>query len=469
MPGKHTIEKIGGTSMSRFGEVIDNVIVGDRKPSELYQRVFVVSAYSGITNALLEDKKTGAPGVYAHFAARSKDWEKKLEDVRSRMVDYNRRFESIGLNQGEADQFVDQRLDGIKACLKDLMKISSYGHFAPSSYLPATRELLSAVGEAHSAFNSTLILKKRGVNARFVDLTGWKEVDLFPLETMVARAFKDVDFAREMPIVTGYAKCDVGIMTHFDRGYSEITFSYIAAVTEAMEGIIHKEYHLSSGDPVLIGADKVKVIGNTNFDIADEMSDMAMEAIHSRASKVMETKSVPIRVKNAFDPKHPGTLISLNYVSPVPKVEMICAREDVLAFEVYDPDMVGQAGYDHKLLAAMEPYGNSYIAKNTNSNAITHFLPQKNVKVDRLTDNIKQVFPAAEVTFKPVAIVALLGSNMKGTQFMARAATALDRAGIQVLGTNHGMRQVSLQFILERGDSEKAQLALHREFFETTA
>ena len=467
MPGLHTIEKIGGTSMSRFGEVIDNVIVGDRTPAELYQRVFVVSAYSGITNALLEDKKTGAPGVYAAFAARSKEWEKRLEDVRRKMTEFNRRFDDIGLNQGEADQFVDQRVDGIKACLKDLMRISSYGHFSPSSYLPATRELLAAAGEAHSAFNSALILKKRGINARFMDLTGWKEIELYPLDEMIRRAFKDVDLSKEMPIATGYAKCDVGIMTHFDRGYSEITFSYIAAVTEAHEGIIHKEYHLSSGDPVLIGPDKVKVIGNTNFDIADEMSDMAMEAIHSKASKVMETKSVPIRVKNAFDPKHPGTLISLNYVSPVPRVEIICGREDVLALEVYDPDMVGQSGYDHRLLSAMDGFGISYIAKNTNSNAITHYIPQKGLKVEPLIDQIKKTFPGAEIACKPVAIVALLGSNMKGTHFLARAARALDEAGIQILGTNHGMRQVSLQFILERENSPKAQLALHREFVET--
>ena len=57
----HTVEKIGGTSMSRFGEVMDNVIVAGRSGSALYNRIFVVSAYSGITNILLEDKKTGEP------------------------------------------------------------------------------------------------------------------------------------------------------------------------------------------------------------------------------------------------------------------------------------------------------------------------------------------------------------------------------------------------------------------------
>ena len=40
----HTVEKIGGTSMSRFGEIMQNVILADRAPAELYNRVFVVSA-----------------------------------------------------------------------------------------------------------------------------------------------------------------------------------------------------------------------------------------------------------------------------------------------------------------------------------------------------------------------------------------------------------------------------------------
>ena len=62
--GNHTVEKIGGTSMSRFGEIIENIIIGKRKGAELYNRVFVVSAYGGITNLLLENKKTAIGGLF---------------------------------------------------------------------------------------------------------------------------------------------------------------------------------------------------------------------------------------------------------------------------------------------------------------------------------------------------------------------------------------------------------------------
>lgn len=62
---QHTVEKIGGTSMSNYEAVRDNIIIAKRKKSDLYQRIFVVSAYGGVTNELLEHKKTGEPGVYA--------------------------------------------------------------------------------------------------------------------------------------------------------------------------------------------------------------------------------------------------------------------------------------------------------------------------------------------------------------------------------------------------------------------
>ena len=53
--------------MSQFQDVLHNIIKGNRKESELYNRIFVVSAYNNVTNWLLEHKKTGEPGIYEKF------------------------------------------------------------------------------------------------------------------------------------------------------------------------------------------------------------------------------------------------------------------------------------------------------------------------------------------------------------------------------------------------------------------
>ena len=427
--------------MTRFGELMENILIGNRRGPELYNRIFVVSAYGGVTNLLLENKKTAEPGIFAAFAAGDRAWADKLESTRAELIRLNRTFESLGLRQDAADDFVNERMDGVKSCLRNLMQLRSFGHFHREDYLPAARELLSSVGEAHSAFNSTLILREHGVNAVFVDLSGWKDQETGTMEETILHHIQGLDFSQCMPIVTGYAKCAEGVMAKFDR----------------------------AGDPKLIGKDKVRTIGHTNFDIADQLADMAMEAIHPKASKAMELNNIPIRVANAFDPGNPGTLISRNYVSPNPRVDMICGRRDLFAVEVFDPEMVGESGYDFRVLQSFAKHRISYIAKNTNANTITHYVPERSRGLDACLAELAENFPAAKISTRKVAVIAVIGSNMKIPGFLSRAAKALAEAKINVLALDQCMRQVNMQFIIDRADFEAAQKALHHELVENEA
>ncbi len=452
--------------MSRFGEVMNNVIIGKRQGDELYNRIFVVSAYGGITNLLLENKKTGEPGIYGWFAKESLKWKDALEATRQEMLKFNKSFESIGLDVKAADEFVNERMNGICVCLEDLMRLRTFGHFSQEDYLPATREFLSAVGEAHSAFNSAMILKANNINGVFIDLTGWKDTDELDFDQRIKKGFDGIDLAKSLPVVTGYAKVKEGIMNRFDRGYSEITFSKLAVVTGAKEGIIHKEFHLCTADPKLIGEDRVEIIGNTNFDIADQLSDMDMEAIHAKAAKQMELHNIPIRIKNCFDPEHPGTLISRDYVSPKPRVEMICGRKDIVALEVFDPEMVGESGYDYKLMKSLYENNISYIAKSTNANTITNFVSEKAKTIKKCLKDIEKSLEGSKVSTCKVAIVSVIGSNMSLPGFLSRAANVLAEAEINILAIDQSMRQVNMQFVIERKDFEAAQIALHRALVE---
>src|SRR3546814_3424188 len=83
------------------------------------------------------------------------------------------------------------------------------------------------------------------VNARFVDLTLWDEDDMRSLDARIEEAFAGIDLATTLPIVTGYAGCEGGMVRRYARGYTEMTFSRLAVLTGAREAIIHKEFHLS--------------------------------------------------------------------------------------------------------------------------------------------------------------------------------------------------------------------------------
>ncbi|EMR12591.1 aspartate kinase [Methylophaga lonarensis MPL] len=464
----HTVEKIGGTSMSDYQAVRDNIIL---KPvhQSIYQRIFVVSAYAGITNLLLEHKKTGEAGVYAHFAESVGDnaWLEALESLKLALLDVNQQLFGTGPQRQQADVFIQERLDEAERVLKDLQRLCQHGHFALDQHLATVREMLASVGEAHSAWNMAQLLKRDGVNARFVDLTGWQSDKHMTLDERINQAFADVDLQSELPIVTGYAHSEQGLMSTFDRGYSEMTFSRIAVLSGANEAIIHKEFHLSSADPRLVGEDNAVPIGRTNYDVADQLANLGMEAIHPKAAKGLRQNNIPLRVRNTFEPEHAGTLITGDYVSSVPCVEIIAGCRGVIAFELFDQDMAGNIDhYDRAILEQIRRFKAHIISKDINANTITHYLSTNLKTVRRISRALSEIFPEAEINQQQVSIVSAIGSDMKIPGILAKTVSALAEKNISVLALHQSMRQVDMQFIIDEDDYNDAIKSLHSHLVE---
>ena len=461
----HSVEKIGGTSMSDYTAVRDNIVLKPSRSESLYQRIFVVSAYGGVTNDLLEHKQSGKHGIYSLFASSTNDdgWREALQALRGRLHGINAGLfdDDVGLQR--ANNFIDERLDSALACLRDLQRLCRHGHFSLEQHLQTVREMLASIGETHSAWNTARLLQRDGVNACFVDLSGWQSDEHISLDERIRQAFADIDLADTLPIVTGYAHSDNGLMASFNRGYSEMTFSRIAVLTQASEAIIHKEFHLSSADPRLVGEDKAVPIGRTNYDVADHLANLGMEAIHPKAAKGLRKSNIPLRVKNTFEPEHSGTLITPDYVSETPRVEIIAGNRAVYALELVDPDMAGQIDLsDREILAAIRRFKAQIVSKDINANTVTHYLSASLKTVKRIRRALEERYPDAEINQRKVCIVSAIGSDMHITGILAKAVTALAEQDINVNAMHQSMRQVDMQFVIDEQDYEGAIRSLHR-------
>ncbi len=82
----------------------------------------MVSAFGGITNLLLEHKKSGEPGVYAAFASGDGDhgWLAALDRASDAMIEAHRAVLDHPGDLERADAFVRDRLVGARNCLIDL-------------------------------------------------------------------------------------------------------------------------------------------------------------------------------------------------------------------------------------------------------------------------------------------------------------------------------------------------------------
>ncbi len=442
-----TVEKIGGSSMSEFQSVLDNIIGQPDSERFSYNRVFVVSAYAGVTDLLLEDKKNSEPGIYQSFINDDGTYKAKLDELNYRLTDINKKFADLGLDVKEADRFIKKRIEHTKKYLDSMEEILSSGYIKEANIYSAAREILASLGEAHSAYNSHIILSNLGISSQFVDLTGFYDRAQLTMEERIKKSFDDIDLFENIVIAPGYTKDKGGMVTQFGRGYSEITFSRIATFLNADQAIIHKEHHLSSADPAIVGEDKAIPVGRTNYNVADQLADIGMEAIHPKASKPLELAGIKLIVKNTFEPEHPGTIITKDFVVEDSKIEIIAGSEEMVVIEVHDTSMVGEVGFDYEIMQILKKHNISYVMKATNANSISQVIWEKDLS-EGLVNELKNKY--TDIKIKEVAMVCLIGSNISKPNILARAAQVLGENGININCVSISLSQVNIQFVVDR-------------------
>ncbi|OLQ86363.1 aspartate kinase [Vibrio panuliri] len=458
----YTVEKIGGTSMSTFDAVLDNIIL---RPSQPYNRVFVVSAYGGMTDVLLENKKNNHPGVYQLIAKRDDTWGEALAQVERQMLLVNENIFADPMSRMRADKYIRSRIAEAKNCISNILDTCRYGQFSLRHYLPQIREFLSSIGEVHSAYNTALKLKTLGINAKFVDLSGWECQQPLTLDETIEQAFESIDVTKELPIVTGYAYTKDGLMKTYDRGYSEMTFSRIASITQADLAIIHKEYHLSSADPRIVGANDVLPIGRTNYDVADQLASLGMEAIHPNAAAGLRKSGIQLQIKNTFEPEHEGTLISSDYSPETDKIEIIAGKEKVFALHLFDQAMVGQVdNVSYDLMQIIAETRVSLIGKEMNANSITYYLGGSEEVLKRVLYRAEKRYPSASITGRMVALISVIGSQIDTNRTLTKGILSLVENGVTPIAVHSSMRNVNVQFVVRDGEYQTSIQALHQTF-----
>ena len=200
--------------------------------------------------------------------------------------------------------------------------------------------------------------------------------------------------------------------------------------------------------------------------MADQLSNMGMEAIHPRAAKGLRQNDIPLRIANTFEPEHPGTVIDDHWDPENSRVEIVTGVPTAFEIEVFNQDMVGIPGSEESILSVLKRYKVPTVTKNLNANTITHYVSAPLKQIRRCVDEIEEKHPEATVQTRKVAIVSVIGANIDQPGLFARAVTVLDEAGVELVASHFPSRRVDLQFVVAEGDFNKAIVALHRGLVE---
>src|SRR3546814_20718904 len=131
--------------------------------------------------------------------------------------------------------------------------------------------------------------------------------------------------------------------------------------------------------------------------------------------------------------------------------------------------MLGVKGYAPGILEALKRHKTRVVAKTSNANTITHYLKGAAKAVKRVEQDLSERFPSAWITSRKVAVIAILGRDLRLPGLGARALTALAEAGIEPLGFNDLLRQVDMQVLVDEKDHAACIRALPRALIERPA
>nr|MDO8111684.1 aspartate kinase [Candidatus Sigynarchaeota archaeon] len=330
------IHKVGGSCLQSADSL--NQLMNILAAYKNNRNIFVVSAFQGVTDKLIE---------LAKLAGEKKDaYKEKIKDLRKMHEDINSKLfhEKMDNFENVAD-FINTCLHQLEDILED---ISDYGM--------ETFRLDSVVsfGEKLSTFVLNEFLSSRGLDATYMPadqliVTDDRFGNALPLMDFTSRKVKrlvvQVMTRGSIPCITGFIGLNKsGYTTTLGRGGSDYSASIIAfCLAEAYPGASVKVILWKNVDGILSASpdqvDKPKLLEHISFSEAKEIAYFGAKVLHPKCVVPLEKYKIPLEIRN-FD-KPLGTKFTLidekgdesiliKGVSVMKDVAMITARSSAL-------------------------------------------------------------------------------------------------------------------------------------------
>lgn len=313
------VHKFGGTSVGnaqRFSSVAD-ILHNERcRSGGDPGQVVVVSAMSGVTDALIAGARAAAEGqdtVYREIKARL--LEKHLTVVETLLNHSRERVEIGGLVEDRLHE-----LERLYRSIAILGELTMRGCDAVASF-----------GEQLSALILAAVLRERDFRAQAISATELIVTDdrfgaATPLmEQTRCRLRERVAPLVERgvtPVITGYiAATERGVTTTLGRGGSDYSAAIIGAGLGADEVWIWSDVNgILTADPNIVP--EARTLRELSYVEAAQLAYYGADVLHPKTIRPLVESSIPLRILNSFNPADPGTLIVEN---PSPDRELMPA------------------------------------------------------------------------------------------------------------------------------------------------
>lgn len=452
--------KFGGTSVGSVQSILSLKKIVE-KEAVRQPVVVVVSALGGITDKLI---------VTAQMALRGDDHYKEEFEG---MVDRHHQMIDTIITNNKKRESLFNTVDALFEQLKSIY----FGVYLIHDLSEKTQDAIVAYGERISSYIvATLVKGAHRLNARDFIKTerknGKHSVDFELTNRLIQEAFNNMP---RVVVVPGFISRDrdTNRTTNLGRGGSDYTASIIAAALNAEVLEIWTDVDgFMTADPKVIHS--AYSINELSYIEAMELCNFGAKVIYPPTIYPVCVKNIPIKVKNTFNPKFPGTLIKDHVEDDNKPIKGISSISGTALITVSGLSMVGVIGVNRRIFTALADNGISVFivsqASSENSTSIGVRDQDAQQAVNVLNNEFaKEIITGAMFPMhveSGLATIAIVGENMKHTPGIAgKLFGTLGRSGISVIACAQGASETNISFVVEGSSLRKSLNVLHDSFF----
>ena len=463
------VMKFGGTSVGSVKSILSlkKIVETEARTQPV---IVVVSALDGITDKLIATSqmaKQGDEHYREEFEAMVKRHHQMIDTI---ITDDKKRVDLFN----NVDQLFDQ------------LKSIFYGVYLIHDLSKKTEDTIVSYGERLSS-HIVAAMVKNGIRMNSRDFIrtekklGKHVIDADLTTQLVKETFKDlnektmVSTNRSIYVVPGFIARDRDTheTTNLGRGGSDYTASILAAVLNAEVLEIWTDVDgFMTADPKVIKS--AYTINELSYVEAMELCNFGAKVIYPPTIYPVCVKNIPIKVKNTFNPEHPGTLIKETIDDDNKPIKGISSIKGTTLITVTGLSMVGVIGVNRRIFTTLANKGISVFmvsqASSENSTSIGVRDEDAEAAAEVLNAEFaKEIETGAMYPMQVesgLATIAIVGENMKQTPGIAgKLFGTLGRSGISVIACAQGASETNISFVVDGKFLRKSLNVLHDSFF----
>ena len=456
--------KFGGTSVgsaTAIGQAADIILDQARDWDRL---VIVVSAMSGVTDALIRGARTAAAGDQQTYRST-------VADLR---VQHYRAIDELLARDGE-------RAPLLASVDEYLEEFSSFCHSVHvlGEITPRAMDAVTSLGERINARILAALLRQRGASSEAVDATELIVTDdayqnAVPLmgatRAQVSARLGPALEGGVIPVVTGFIGATAeGVTTTLGRGGSDYSAAILGDCLDADEVWTWTDVDgVMTADPRIVP--DARVIPSLSYSEISELAYYGAKVLHPRTIRPVVERGIPLWVKNTFNPSHPGTRIVRDPESTPGTVKAVTAIRGLSLVTVEGRGMMGVPGIAARTFSAVASQGASVlmISQSSSEQSICFVIPTESAEpvIDAIEEELALELARRDVdrvsSLDDVVIVTAVGAGIRGTPGVAhRIFGALGGGRINVIAIAQGSSECSVSLVVEADAAADAVQQIH--------